>query len=47
MRIAIFVVALPFIQMFQGAIGDDFVRIHIGRGSSTALEDIELELIME
>ena len=32
---------------FQGAIGDHLVGVHVGRGASAALDDIDDELRME
>src|ERR1051326_939131 len=34
-------------QKFAGTIGNDLVRIHIGRGTGTGLKNIEDEVIIE
>ena len=32
---------------FEGAVGDDLVGVHVGGGAGAALEDVELELVVE
>ena len=46
-RIAVLVFALLVAHQLQRAVGDHFVRVHVGRRPGAALEDVEPELVVQ
>ena len=46
-RIAVLVLALLVSHQLEGAVGDDLVRVHVGRRAGAALEHVQAKLVVQ